>query len=74
MDGRGAAVWVGIDSQWAQVPSDIHKSTFFRPEEAAPWLGQCKNTDHKAAVFRKHLLAFAFSELPFKAFYGLKLP
>ena len=39
----------------------FYKSTFFRPEEAAPWLEQCKNTDHKAVVFRMYLLAFAFA-------------
>jgi hypothetical protein len=35
----------------------FHKST----EEVAPWLEQCKNTDHKAVVFRKYLLVFAFT-------------
>jgi hypothetical protein len=30
----------------------FHKSTFFRPEEAAPWLGRCKNTDHRTVDFR----------------------
>jgi hypothetical protein len=39
----------------------FHKSTFFRPEEAAPWFELCKNTDHKAVVFRKYLLAISFA-------------
>jgi hypothetical protein len=39
----------------------FHKSTFFRPEEAAPWFEQCKNTDHKAVVFHKYLSVIAFA-------------
>jgi hypothetical protein len=39
----------------------FHKSAFSQPEEAAPCLELCKNTDHKADVFRKCLLAFAFA-------------
>jgi hypothetical protein len=46
-----------------QVPSDSHKSTFFQPEEMAPWLERCKNTDHKAVVVHKYLLAFVFAGL-----------
>jgi hypothetical protein len=53
------------ESECVQVPCDTHKSTFFRPEVAAPWLEQCKNTDHKAVVFGpgKYLLAFSFTGL-----------
>jgi hypothetical protein len=33
----------------------FHKSTFVGPEEAAPWLEKCKNTYHKAVVFRNNI-------------------
>ncbi len=59
-DCSGMAVCVRIDSEWVQVPFDI-KSTFFGPEEVAPWLEQCKNTYHKAVVFRNYHLTFAFA-------------
>ncbi len=39
----------------------FHKPTFSRPEEAAPWFEQCKNTGYKAVVFRKYLPAIAFA-------------
>jgi hypothetical protein len=39
----------------------FHESTFFLPEEAAPWFELCKNTDHKAVVFRKYLSAISFA-------------
>jgi hypothetical protein len=39
----------------------LHKSTFFRPEEAAPWLERYKNTDHRTVDFRGYLLAFVFA-------------
>ncbi len=39
----------------------FHRSTFFGPEVAAPWLEQYNNTDHKAVVFRKYHSTFAFA-------------
>ena len=39
----------------------FHKPTFSRPEEAAPWFEQCKDTGYKAVVFRKYLPAIAFA-------------
>jgi hypothetical protein len=47
---QSVSEWV---QNWIKFSLTCHKSTFFLPEEAAPWLEQCKNTDHKAVILCK---------------------